>query len=207
MPVRIGFKLGDGALLTALTLLVGCGESTAPPGTPPRSNSGPSGIPVRGNSDDARLNPLDYEAAKQALGLWKPAKLGESYYVCQIEPPPAPQLGPKRTVFELRKIDVRVSGAVSEADKLNGIEWQGQVMLYATAGRSYCNFDTFGQPANIWSPWSRGETLASSQAVNCEKRSGKWTIVISKIGNQLSTGGVDVAAVSFKQVEQSDIPK
>jgi hypothetical protein len=188
--MKTQLRLSVAIVLSVLIMSVGCGKKTSS-----------SGIPVRSVSRETPLNPLDYEAAEQAVELWKPTKLGDSYYVNQIESHPVLRQGQsdiRKTIFELRKANVVVyPDSLSEADKLNGLEWQGSVGLCAEAARSYCDYSYPVQPANSWSAWRPGE-FGSGRilGINCEKRNGKWKIV----------RGV-IEGTTFNKVEQSDIPK
>lgn len=193
-------QLAFGASMFVSLLIVcsGCGKSTLI-----------SGIPVVSH-DGSRLSSSDCEAAQQALTLWKPARISESVYVCQIEPPFGARTSPKKSIFELQKPEVRVCRSyVSEAGKLNGIEWEADVLLYAAVARSWCNVGyIYGpsiQPANSWSPWQDG---GENQGVHCVKKNGKWNVTISMIGNHLlfCNEGNDISATGFNELGRSDIP-
>ena len=192
-------QLAFGASMFVSLLIVcsGCGKSTFL-----------SGIPVRESPGGSRLSSLDCEAAQEAVNLWKPARIGESVYVCQIEPPFLSRKRPKKTIFELREPGLQVCGSSgSKADNLNGIEWEGEVLLYAKLARSWCDVDCIVpvQPANSWSPW---QDVVENQAVHCLKRNGKWDVRISMIGNHptVFSEGNDISATNFKGLQRSDIP-
>jgi len=109
---------------------------------------------------------LEKEAMKHAREHWKLTQLDGSNYLCEITAATKPSgigaVGSKasKTVFELRNIKVEVSSnSLSEANKLNGVEWEGQVHLEAEAFRHYSPQPySGGKPDKTWSDWiSRAE--------------------------------------------------
>ena len=155
-----------------------------------------TGMPVQSASTETRLRPLDYEAVQQAVELWTPTTHGDSSYVCQMTLFPLAQR-PVTTIVQLRKAVILVSppgSPMSEADKLNGLEWEGTVALSAGAARSYHDYAMAPFfSANSWCAWESGQS--EIRPIYCEKRNGKWDI-----------RQTDTYKVTFKKVEQSDIP-
>ena len=96
-------------------------------------------------------NPMEHEALRRAKDFYNLTRLSGSYYLCEI----TQATGASKTLYELRNIQFVVSPrTLSEAEKLNGIEWQGWVHLYADAFRSYCpEPELRSKPNTTWSAW------------------------------------------------------
>ena len=60
-------------------------------------------------------------------------------------------------------------GPLSEADKLNGLEWSGSVELTAKASRNKTRIS-----GDKWSQWQNG--MASGGGFHLEKRNGQWKV-------------------------------
>jgi len=122
-----------------------------------------------------------------------------------------------KTVFELRNIKVEVSpSSLSEADKLNGVEWGGQVRLEAEAFRRYSPQPySGGKPDKAWSDWVSPAQAAKAGLVTAAKGyvdtlgvgkiKGEWKVVQSLTAGELA--GLRPGDVTFKQVEASDLPR
>ena len=133
--------------------------------------------------------PLQNDAVTIAREHWKFTQLGAPYYLCEIG-------GAAKTVFELRDIKITASTSTpSEADKLNGVDWAGEVHLEAGALRTYS-----GEPGTgtTWSEWV-SPLQAPLGYVD--------TLVVRKIKGKWEVGELRPANVTFKQVDQSDLPK
>jgi hypothetical protein len=191
--------------MVVLAMSVGCGEK-AGPSKAEKSQGGQaldssvseasvSGIPLTEQQVNTPVTTLDKEAAKQALDRWKPSKLGQSYYVICVNT--------VKTVYELQKLRVQLQPSpLSEADKLNGYEWRGVIVLSADAVRSYCpqRRDGFGKsspPDTTWSQWIN-ETMPFSFIA--AKTNGKWSL---EDPSSMLTSTPNL----FEQVEASDLPK
>ena len=130
---------------------------------------------------------LQNDAVTIAREHWKFTQLGASYYLCEIT-------GTTKTVFELRDIKITASThALSEADKLNGVDWAGEVHLEAGALRTYS-----GVPGTSWSEWV-SPLKAPMGYVD--------TLVVQKIRGKWEVGELHPSNVTFKQVDQSDLPQ
>ena len=146
-----------------------------------------SSVPSQGEripfSDKRKpLSSLDREAAEYAMELWKPTRTGESYCVCEIKPTVK-----MKTVFELRQVVLDVQPQpVTEADKLNGIEWHGAVVLFAKARRYYCSQRGYGVPDNGWSEWASPpiyDPFGLGLRLDLRRTGGKWEI--TKRGSEI----------------------
>ena len=173
------------ALLALLIFLIGCKSTESS-----SSSSSSSGIPVRFEVKGGH-GPLGDEAVKWATELWQPTKIGDSYYVFQTSP--------GKVITEFRTPLISVSPwRVSEADRLNGVEWRGIILVRIESYRDcYMVKDRF-TPRNVghWSEWKDGKASnAHVVSVELEKRNGKWAATGVTKGR------------TFKTVTQSDIPK
>jgi len=184
--------------LFVLVVLCGCGEKGGLSGGTP--SSAVSGIPVTLGADISGRTPppstLDKEAAKEVLDFWKLTKVGQSYYVYQRE-----ENTLETTVFELRNVHVHLQPyGISEADKLNGVEWKGLVSLKCDAVRIYRSKRSQFRPAELpdttWGQWGDQNTYTGCLS-DMAKINGKWSDPTTN-----STG-----KITFKQVEASDLPK
>ncbi len=130
---------------------------------------------------------LQNDAVTIATEHWKLTHLGGSHYLCEVT-------GASKTVFELRDIKIAAStSTLTEADKLNGVEWGGQVHLEAGALRTYS-----GQPGTTWTEWV-SPLHAPLGYVD--------TLVVQKIKGKWEVGQVRASDVTFKEVNSSDLPK
>ncbi len=214
--------------LTTLFLLVvgvGCGAT---------GSSNVSGFPVErpkeygegGKDVTPPLTSLDKEATQQAVDFWKPVKSGDSCYLRFVRrSKDAKCLNKGRAVIQLREVSIQVTPLqISQADKLNGIEWQGQVELQYKAGRSYLlerlpmgrlggGYEKPQPPDTKWSDWQSAGSLAF---LNFTKVKGQWktqtdkfpaapSIIIRNIGEgTIGAGGHDD---TYEKVDPSDVPK
>jgi hypothetical protein len=206
--------------LFLLVMLIGCGKNS-----PSSMQDNVSGIPLA----KPLTTPLDKEAAELAIQIWKPTKIGESYYLHMVETGRQGGCSPsdegkvlQRTIYELRKVSVVIlGGPVSEAQRLNGIEWYGSVALAYKTIRVYRpqKFGTFaGSSDKGWSEWVDRNPASAGPLISfgggslpvldepttigfITKVKGKWGAPMPStvLGNKVN--------VSFEQVEASDLPK
>lgn len=162
--------------------------------------------------DGKPANDLDQEVLKQTMNRWKMTKRGDSRYVCIVNKRDSSHS--TRFVFEFRNLRTVVSPEfLSEADKLNGIQWRGGVNATADAGRSYCPDERLGSfgakmsPDHAWSEWFANAGFGE----RLEKRNGKWkrgeVFVSQPFAGMYVTGQSEKELISFKKVEASDLPK
>jgi hypothetical protein len=89
-----------------------------------------------------------------------------------------------------------VTAEMSEADRLNGVEWRGAVNFSATAGR-------VRQNDLSWTDW-QSYKYGTFWSVRLEKRNGNWTVNEQVIevgrGSLLSNDG-DVMTLSWKSLK------
>jgi hypothetical protein len=151
---------------------------------------------------------LETEAVKRAKEYCKLTQIGGSVYICGVSP--AMKKGPEdikasKTVLELRNFRVEVSpNSLTEADKLNGVEWGGCVRLEAEAYRRYSpqppHVLAFMAPDKTWSDWLSPTSAKDFMALNLFKTKGEWKVFPLFVPQELGE------ITSFKQVEASDLP-
>jgi hypothetical protein len=136
------------------------------------------------------------KAAEQLL--WKKVtKCGDSHYTKDFGPGDG-LLG----LYEFKGLSIKITASpLTEADKLNGIEWKGTVILVAKASRAFkvpgvAEGQLFARE-KVWLNWENGakidhQTVSGSLA----KRKGRWHL-------QLQTG---VMGLNLKPVKCSEIP-
>lgn len=114
---------------------------------------------VTGKSE--KVTPIQKEMAKLAAAQWNMTKIGDSFFLCEIvddvpaeAPFDVPQKGYKR-ILELRDIEICVYyKELTEADKLNDLEWQGSVKLMPKSYRSYTKTaQNRGEGNDTWPEW------------------------------------------------------
>lgn len=107
------------------------------------------------------------EAREEAEKFWfsQITKCGDSYYR-EI------QYKSKDVVFyEYKEPSVHVASAtVTEADRMNGIEWQGRISLEAKLSRIW------GSDLGHWQQWSNGLGDTRDNSYHMKKVKGQWSI-------------------------------
>lgn len=193
-------------MMVALAMSVGCGQKRNS-SVSSLSDDSVGGIQVTNGADSKLpITALDKDVAKMVLEYWNPTKIGQSYYMHVITT--AILSGKTYTqniLYEYRnpKFVIRPNG-LSEADKLNGIEWSGEVSLTSEAFRTYSK-EKWGEgfinsnpppPDKTWQEWKSG---GGWQPLVFVRIKGKWQMI-----KQPSIGeGRQI----FKQVDTSDLPK
>jgi hypothetical protein len=189
--------------LLLLVMFCGCGETV-------------SGIPFQRGRAKPPLTAIDKEAAREAIDRWKLTRGsdGECYYACQVFAPPTDFLGlPSNTpnlklLAEMRHVSVDVEPwDVSEASKLNGVEWEGTVSLQFEAIRlhpqvMFSSSDKTFHPNNeTWSQWETNPSFVRFGT-------GCFSYTFSTFTKLKRVNGCwQVVAGSFEKVQPSDLPK
>jgi hypothetical protein len=135
----------------------------------------------------ALLSNADAEAQEQAVKFVEAqlTRCGDSYYGIR-------KVASDNGLYQFKnpKISVK-SQELSQADKLNGIEWKGSSVFSAETWRMY-------SVTGEWTPWRQGFTaLDIGLSVNMYKQNGKW-----KFG---ATG--DLEPHSYEKTDCSKLPK
>lgn len=161
-PKKRGWTVAAAILLL---MLVGVGAVVL------RLSYAPSDAP----RDDG--DPLYLEAKEQSQKFWDSAlvKCGDSYFgVLTFAGEDVPS---QRRIVQMREPEIIVTaaeGEVSQADKLNGVEFSGKTFISASASRSYNN--------GKWGEWSE-RTLATpsgTTSTTVRKVKGRWQFGITK---------------------------
>lgn len=116
---------------------------------------------------DAQGSPADAEARAQAEKFWfsQITKCGDSYYR-ELD-----LYKGGKEVYEIKEPRVRlVPWKVTDADRLNGVEWQGKAALDATAVREW------GTILGHWESWSNGVWRMSDYQYTMKKVRGEWSV-------------------------------
>ena len=181
-----------------------------------KTKSSVAGIPLKVADHGGSITPIVEEAACQAVDYFKITRIGDSYYSCNV----SEYFGPARPeqsrigndVTEHRSPVIIVSTySLSEADKINGIEWKGNVRIEAAATRSYSpkianayTFERRTEPDTTWSQWrsSLGSALSGDGLliphIEMDKVNGVWrTKPVPEAGYWRTT---------WRQVTTSDLP-
>ncbi|HEY5314818.1 MAG TPA: DUF4339 domain-containing protein [Pirellulales bacterium] len=234
-----------GLSLAAIALFVGFALVRYSRSTPSGSSITPSAsadaIPiVVGDSsalDDgnrrSRATGIDREAGIVAINMWKPAMHAGSYYLKRKRTDPSGGAGVRggtlvdlfsgEWLHELRDPFVLVSPRpLNEADRLNGLHWQGTVTLCAGAERT-----TDLRRGGGWGNWSSGPRLSwlNDEAIVLEQRGGNWDAHIQALDNykyskvfiefsepdpgqiNMPTGGIGVGAKSGSTIPTAIVTK
>jgi hypothetical protein len=159
-----------------------------------------------------RPGALKEEAAKQVREYSKLTELGGSSFLCETREAPTPV---PTKVFELRNARMLVSPTtLSEADKLNGVEWKGSVYINADAFRVR-NGNAAGWVSDRYekedSPRVHDTTLLVlpydghyTDEFRVTRTKGEWKVTPC---NTVMDALVRNYHVTFKHVEPSDLPK
>jgi hypothetical protein len=181
-PARPALPKIAAIFITGLLLAAGCSKSDAPTKT---------GAPAK--TAEAPTPPVIQEALKLA------AKLAQDHWVIQEDG--ALWFGHAGNQMTFMTKDVQFKPAtpkvvaedITEADRLNGVEWHGAVNFSAPAHRVRMD----GNPWADWEPWPQG----TFWSVELEKRNGNWTadeqmLLVGRSGG--GPGQVEIGYYSLK---------
>jgi hypothetical protein len=164
------------------------------------------------------------EAVEHVREFCKLTELDGSYFLCEARgimvAPPGEGANPptwdSAIVFELRNPRIDASNnSLSEAEKLNGVEWKGSVCVKADAFRRCPPLGL--NSTKTWSSWLSDNP--NSSVVFLDKVYGHYTDVftVTRIRGEWEVSPCDPElrgsyrsnskCVTFKQVEPSDLPK
>ena len=153
-------------------------------------------------------SPRETEVVQHVKDYCKLTQIGTDVYLCRISPAVKNRgIVASKTLFEFRNSKLVVfPDLLTEADKLNGLEWRGQVHLEVKAVRRYSPQNHFGiAPDKTWANWVAPTTAGDFLVLNVSKTKGEWKVVPA-------TGDCELLPYiqgdgSFKRVESSDLPK
>jgi hypothetical protein len=129
-----------------------------------------AGLTVQDDDPAMPLNEFGKGLAKRAIDLWKLTRVGDSWYFALDD---ASYSGRLRRIIEVKnpKVMVRSGQQLTEADRLNGLEWQGWINLKYKAERKvvvirtgvYERLRQYNEPPdNHWSEWMNRDSLVST---------------------------------------------
>jgi hypothetical protein len=142
------------------------------------------------------------ELAERFVGQWV-TKCGDRYYAAL---PDAMWAAPVGGLYEYKGVSVTVESLeISEADRLNGYEWEGSAMLNCRLARLY--------DGHAWGEWSEAGcvsiypiSLPPAFPLQMFKKQGKWFV-----GKPFrwGYGSIDTHAERFnpKKVDCSSVPR
>jgi hypothetical protein len=134
---------------------------------------------------------LDAEAKQEAEKFWagQLTRCGGSYYrETQLK-------NGDKEFFEIKEPEARLAPRkVTDADRLNGVEWLGMVALEAKAVR------VWGSRLGHWEAWSNGAGRLSDREYPMKKVNGRWDVDTKK-------GGVFDEVIRYVPVDCSEIPQ
>jgi hypothetical protein len=169
---------------------------------------------------------LKNEAVEHVRKYCELTELGEAYFLCEtrgtdfpIQIDKAERRWESPIVFELRNPRIEASSnSLSEAEKLNGVEWAGFVYIKADAFRR-CPPQFAANSSSTWSSWLSddnpnasfggvytGSTNARGHYTyqfTVTKIKGEWRV--TPLHPEEPTG--EPYYVNYKKVEPSDLPR
>ena len=153
-------------------------------------------------------NPRETEVVQHVKDYCKLTQLGADVYLCRISPAVKNRgIVASKTIFEFRNSRIVVfPDSLTEADKLNGLEWRGQVRLEVKAVRRYSPQNHFGiAPDKTWANWVAPTTAGDFLVLNVSKTKGEWKVV--PITGDCELFPYIQGDGAFKHVEPSDLPR
>lgn len=133
------------------------------------------------------------EAQREADKFWamQVTKCGESYYRKEL----LPKKGDYVLLYEMKDPTVLVqSHKLSEADRLNGVEWDGTTTFSPKASR------VWGQEQGSWFEWKKGMGNVPELTYLMKKVKGQWSVDTKRTWSREETS-------KYVPVDCSQIPK
>lgn len=140
-----------------------------------------------GNSE----SPLTNEADKLARDYWHAgfSKCGDYYYARSMSR--AAGRITKGVLFQYKDLVIETKSVkITQADKLNGIEWKGTSYLNPVAHREYLN------DSKTWTKWYNVEPSGPPRYINILKQNGAWSVGMNVLEE-----------AKYQQVDCGDIPE
>jgi hypothetical protein len=109
------------------------------------------------------------EAQQEAEKFWatQVTKCGESYYRKEV----LPKKGDYVLLYEMKEPTVLAEPRkLSDADRLNGIEWEGRTVFSPKSSR------VWGQDPGTWYEWKKGMGNVPELSYPMKKVNGKWSV-------------------------------
>ena len=150
-------------------------------------------IPVKvystsfGYSEEKSPEKADLEAVKQAMLVWKVTAAGKSYYMSDA----------RTYILEFQNPSFSVArNRITEADQLNGLEWQGSVSFDGDTSRRYAFLEPNNAANGKWGAWRNGNDCTIILKLT-KKKGESWKVA----------DAFDDAVEQYAQLCVSDIPK
>jgi hypothetical protein len=174
--------------------------------------SSAEGIPIQHEIAGMPLTPLDKEAAARfGDDHIKVARIGGTTYLGAVatnnpsmsEEYNQARVG-KKIVYEVQDLKISVfPNEISAAERLNGVEWEGDMTLVSRVYRFYSPqglvpFMEEKTQANTWSEWKDGQVWAK---MAYKRSKGTWEQGRKVLAPETSLEGVPI------KVEPADLPK
>lgn len=109
------------------------------------------------------------EAKRQAEKFWasQVTKCGDSYYRKEV----LPKKGDYVLLYEMKEPTVLAEPSkLSDADRLNGIEWDGRTIFSPKSSR------VWGQDPGTWYEWKKGMGNVPELSYPMKKAGGQWSV-------------------------------
>jgi hypothetical protein len=122
-----------------------------------------SACSTRSGAPPVPSSPRDEEAQKVAEQFWYSVltKCGDSYYAKDNRE----IAGAELLTYQFNEVSVTVSpDRLTEADRLNGVEWDGFAILRAKTSRSHLSG---------WGPWRDGSVFTGNSVI-LKRVNGRW---------------------------------
>ena len=124
----------------------------------------------------ASISELGPQKAAEALLAQKITKCGNSHYTKDLDPG-----GYTLGLYEFKDLSIQIKASpLTEADKLNGIEWKGTVILIAKASRAFkvpgmLEGGKVGATKQEWLDWESGAKIDHQSVYgSLLKKKGRW---------------------------------
>lgn len=151
------------SILLALALLSGCDRATSNSGT---TNDKPA--------EKEKFTPLQQEALKVAAQIFEQhwVRDGDSWFTSVHEP----HGWAENVTIQIKDVThVLNESRITEADRLNGIEWRGEIEIRPKASRAHAPKQTPQYQFVGWREWQDGMDFLVTNHITLMKKAGKWS--------------------------------
>lgn len=146
----------------------------------------------------ASISELGPQKAAEELLAQRITKCGNSHYTKDLDPGGYP-LG----LYEFKGLSIQITASpLTEADKLNGIEWKGTVILVAKASRAFkvpgmLEGGKVGATKQEWLAWENGAKIDHQNiSGSLVKRNGRWHLQL-----QIGVMGVNLKPIKCSEIQ------
>lgn len=146
----------------------------------------------------ASISKLGPQKAAEELLAQKITKCGNSHYTKDLDPGGYP-LG----LYEFKNLSIQITASpLTEADKLNGIEWKGTVILVAKATRAFkvpgmLEGGKVGATKQEWLDWESGAKIDHQSVYgSLLKKKGRWHLQL-----QIGVMGLNLKPIKCSEIQ------